>query len=196
MNEPDYYEVLGIDPDADDEVLRRAWRQLALRWHPDRAGSDTTHIFQKLLAIYTVVSDPDARAAYDRRRGTAAPAEPRRRTPGVLLHRLSRSLAILLACGTARRAEDDIIELFLDAEEASGGGMVTISMRVPVPCSACTAATASACAACGASRTVEELFSAWLSVPPGVPDGTLVTPSVLLPGMRPMSFRLRLSNGG
>lgn len=192
----DYYEVLGIDPEANDAELRRAWRQLALRWHPDRAGPDTTHIFQKLLAVYAVVSDPVERAEYDRRRGTSAtPVEtqPRRRPPGVLLQRLSRTLDILLACGTARLAEGAVIELFLDAEEASEGGMATIPMNVPVPCPACAANPEGPCATCGTERTVEERFSAWLSVPPGVADGAVLTPSVLLPGMRPVAFRVRLA---
>jgi hypothetical protein len=91
--------------------------------------------------------------------------------------RISRSLDILLAMGVARRIDADVIELNLDSEEASEGGMVTISMWVPVQ---------------GPTGTTEELFSAWLAVPPEVADGTLLAPSVLLPGMKPVSFRVRV----
>lgn len=45
---------------------------------------------------------------------------------------------------------------------------------------------------CGSKRTIDELFSAWLAVPPGVADGAVLKPSALLPGMiRPVSFRVR-----
>jgi hypothetical protein len=110
-----------------------------------------------------------------------------------MLTRLSRPLNVLLASGVARRAEGDVIELFLDTEEATQGGMVTIPMRVPVRCPACAADGAVACARCGSLRTVDDLFSAWLAVPPEVADGALLTPSALLPGMiRPVSFRVRV----
>jgi hypothetical protein len=45
----------------------------------------------------------------------------------------------------------------------------------------------------GSADPVEELYSAWFNVPPGVAEGTRLEPSVLLPGMlRPVSFRVRL----
>lgn len=185
----DYYGLLGLEPTADHTALRRAWRRLAVRWHPDRAGHAATATFQKILAAYTVLSDPVARAAYDRKRsgGTG------RRAPSVMLRRVGGSLKALLACGIARRANDEVIELFLTAQEASEGGMVTISMRVPVRCPACAADPATSCAKCGSKRTIDELFSAWLAVPPGVGDGAVLYPSALLPGMvRPVSFRMRL----
>jgi hypothetical protein len=101
-----------------------------------------------------------------------------RRAPEVLLHRLSGPLEALLACGIARHAETGIIELFLEADEVREGGMVTISMRVPVRC--------------GDNRVVDELFSAWLAVRPGVADGTILVPSALLPGMvGEVRFRVR-----
>lgn len=231
----DHYELLGIDAGADDAEIRRAYRQLAMRWHPDRAGPDTTFVFQRLSAAYAVLSDPVARAAYDRKRGlrargpgtrgpgtratSAASATPpptsrrhppsppatsatgvtsepptpiRPRAPGVLLRRLSSPLNVLLTCGIARYAEDHVIELFLEADEVAEGGMVTISMRVPVRCPDCAGDPAGSCARCGTSRSVEDLFSAWLAVPPGVAEGTLLEPSVLLPGMlHPVSFRVR-----
>ena len=117
----------------------------------------------------------------------------RRPAPGVLLRRLSGPLNALFACGVARRAEGDVIELFLDAQEVLEGGMVQISMRVLVRCPACAAHATGSRARCGTRRTVDELFSAWLAVPPGVADGAILTPSALLDGMiRPVSFRVRL----
>ena len=109
-----------------------------------------------------------------------------------MLQRLSGPLNALLACGVARRAEDGVIELFLDAQEVAEGGMVTISMRVPVRCPACAADAAGSCARCGTRRTVDELFSAWLAVRPGIADGAV--PSLrAAPGMvRRVSFRVRL----
>ena len=74
----DYYVLLGVDAGADGVALRRAWRKLALQWHPDHAGPAGTAIFQKIFAAYTVLADPVARAAYDRRRGTRTTS----RTPG------------------------------------------------------------------------------------------------------------------
>lgn len=193
----DYYALLGIDANADGAQLRRAWRRLAVRWHPDRAGHAATATFQKILAAYTVLSDPVARAKYDRMRsggGTGASSSVTgRRAPSVMLRRVSGHLKALLACGIARRAEADVIELFLTAKEASDGGMVTIAMYVPVRCPACAGDAAQACAKCESKGTIEELFSAWLAVPPGAGDGVVLTPSALLPGMvRPVSFRVRL----
>ena len=194
----DYYALLGIDDQADAAQLRRAWRRLALRWHPDRAGPGSTAIFQRISAAYTVLSNPAARAVYDRRRGaaprnSAAPTAARRRAPGVMLRRLSGPLNALFACGVARVAEESVIELFLNAQEAADGGMITISMRVPVHCAACVNQAATSCAKCGGARIVEDLFSAWLAVPPEVADGAVLTPSAQLRGVvRPVSFRVRL----
>jgi molecular chaperone DnaJ len=70
----DYYALLGVHAGADSKELRRAWRKLALQWHPDRAGEHATATFQKLSTAYAVLSDPLARAAYNRRRRAAEPA--------------------------------------------------------------------------------------------------------------------------
>jgi len=193
----DYYFLLGVEVDVDRAQLRRAWRKLALRWHPDRAGVEATATFQKLSVAYAVLSDPVARAAYDRQRGTRPkrkpPTEPpRRRAPPDMLWRVSGSLKALLTLGIARRAEPDLIELTLSRREAAEGGMVTISMRVPVRCLLCRGRKP-ACERCGGKGTVSQLYNAWLAVPAEVPDGAILTPSATLGGMlRPVKFRLRV----
>lgn len=199
-SQQDYYALLGVCPEIGFAELRRVWRSLAKRWHPDYAGHAATRTFQKLSAAYEVLSDPGARAAYDRRRGLLQSPPPnrpstaaRRKAPGVGLSRLSGPLNSLVACGVAQRVGEDVIEIYPNAEEAAGGGMVTISLRVPVRCPACAGKPLASCARCGDTRTVEELFSAWLALPPGVTTGTVLTPSALLPGMlRPITFRVRL----
>lgn len=194
----DYYALLGIEADADDEEVRRAWHRAALECHPDRAGPDATATFQQLSVAYTVLSDPDRRAAYDRRHGITRKPRPApggesvRRAPGVMIRRLSASLDQLLARGVARIADDNVIELFVDEHEAKEGGMVTVSMRVRVLCTSCPPGGLT-CATCSGARTVEEVYAAWLAVRPGVAEGTILTPSAKLPGMmRPVTFRVRL----
>ena len=192
----DHYAILGVPENVSDAELRRVWRRLARRWHPDHAGPQSTGSFQKISAAYTVLCDPVARAAYDRRPrgGTIAPLKAnaaRRRAPSVMLSRLSGPFNALLACGIALRIDGCIIELFLNAAEARQGGMISISMRVAVRCRKCTGRDTT-CPQCGGAGTTDELFSAWLAVPPEIADGTVLLPSELLPGMvNPVRFRIR-----
>ena len=114
----------------------------------------------------------------------------------MMLRRLSGPLNALLACGIARRAGDDVIDLLIDEQEASEGGMVYISMRVPVRCPTCVGDTTAPCNRCGTTGMVDEPFSAWLAIRPGVANGAILSPSALLPGMlRPLSFRVRRRPG-
>ena len=64
---PDYYAILGVTTDASSLVLKRAYRRLALQYHPDRHPDDeeTTRCFQRLVEAYSVLGDAEQRAAYD-----------------------------------------------------------------------------------------------------------------------------------
>lgn len=76
MPSKDYYFILGISPDETQSAIRSAWRDLARRYHPDRAGQQSTRQFQEVSEAYNVLGDPQRRAAYDcgRRRGLEGPA--------------------------------------------------------------------------------------------------------------------------
>lgn len=63
----DYYEVLGVDRDADVEAIRRAFHALARDWHPDVADvPDAEERFRELAEAYSVLSRREARLLYDR----------------------------------------------------------------------------------------------------------------------------------
>lgn len=64
----DYYALLGVTRDADDKIIKSAYRKLAMQYHPDRNPGDA-EAEAKFLAIgeaYDVLKDPQKRAAYDR----------------------------------------------------------------------------------------------------------------------------------
>ena len=62
----DYYEVLGVDRAASPEQIKQAYRQLALKWHPDRNPSaEATEKFREISEAYAVLSDEAKRSAYD-----------------------------------------------------------------------------------------------------------------------------------
>ena len=63
----DYYEVLGIERNATDEAIRKAFRKLAFKYHPDHCRDDGAEgKFKEVNEAYQVLSDTDKRAAYDR----------------------------------------------------------------------------------------------------------------------------------
>ncbi|KAM4039673.1 dnaJ homolog subfamily C member 18-like [Anomaloglossus baeobatrachus] len=73
----DYYRVLGVRRDANTEVIRKAYRKLALRYHPDKnSAPGATEAFKVIGKAFAVLSDPTKKKAYDDSQGRAqAPSD-------------------------------------------------------------------------------------------------------------------------
>lgn len=68
MSKPDYYQTLGVERGADKNTIKRSYRRLAMKYHPDRNAGDKTseEKFKQVQEAYDMLSDSEKREAYDR----------------------------------------------------------------------------------------------------------------------------------
>ena len=67
MQQKDYYQILGLDRDASEDEMKKAYRKLALRYHPDHHPDDpkSEEKFKEVSEAYAVLSDPKKKKEYD-----------------------------------------------------------------------------------------------------------------------------------
>ena len=165
----DYYEVLGVARDADDETIRRAFYGLARNWHPDIADiPDAEGRFRELAEAYSVLSKREARLLYDsygyRGRGNQGSDE------------------VLREAGPVEvvRGEDIHLELELRSFEAEEGTRRVVAFPARVRCVACMGegsfgspgSEGDPCPRCEGSGTVKAEQRLRLRIPPGLADDT------------------------
>lgn len=87
----DYYAILGIPASASDSEIKRAFRKLVIRYHPDKnPDPEAQPLFHDVNEAYDVLGDPKKRAAYDKRRANPFDeilSEPTHRDPAYHRHR-------------------------------------------------------------------------------------------------------------
>ncbi len=174
--ERDYYDVLGVPRDADQQAIKDAFRKLALRYHPDRSKEpDAEDHFKEVAAAYAVLSDPRKRAEYDAR-GMAGVAgfSPEdlfggidfadlfsgfgfEREPSGLFERFFGRRP-----SGPRKGDNTQVELRVSLQRVLTGGEESVEVARPEPCSACSGSRAKpgtqprTCEACnGTGRHIE-----------------------------------------
>ena len=59
----DYYSILGVDKNADDQTIKKAYKRLAMQHHPDKGGDENK--FKEINEAYATLSNPQKKAQYD-----------------------------------------------------------------------------------------------------------------------------------
>ena len=175
MAKRDYYEVLGVARDADEDTLKKAYRKLAMQYHPDRnqGDKDAEPKFKELNEAYDILKDGEKRAAYDRY-GHAAFDQAQGNGGGrgggpfggggfedIFEEMFSRFGGGGRGRAPSGRGADLRIDIEITLEEAYGGVRKTVRVASPVACEACKgsggeggATTASTCAGCNGSGKI------------------------------------------
>ncbi len=184
-----YYKILGVSFRATQDEIRRSFRLLALRYHPDRnpGDPDASERFREAAAAYETLVDSARRALYDRRRGIRRRANggPKHRNGynGYSGHSCSHEDVLEELFGVrpdVRKASEFRYDLRFDLQVhravLSEGGLEEIAFARAVCCPQCNGAQRFAgengCETCGGTGQVEEQCCIKVSIPAGLKDGS------------------------
>ncbi|WP_446831639.1 molecular chaperone DnaJ [Candidatus Foliamicus sp.] len=167
MAERDYYEVLGVGRDAPEADIKKAYRRLAMRYHPDRnpdQSEEASNRFKEAKRAYEVLSDSEQRAAYDQfghagvdaSAGAGGPSsDPFNTIFGDIFGEVFGGRRG--GASRPRKGANLRYRLDLDFNQAIFGDTVRITIPRTVTCSTCTGSGArpgtgkSTCGRCGGS---------------------------------------------
>ena len=156
----DYYDILGVSPDAGADEIQRACRQLTHRYHPDISGDERAGAEGFVLTDEIAIDFPSVATVLDRMRRAFF--------------------------GEAAAAADDELAIPVAPEEAFWGAVIPFAIPMRRTCAECGGrgeVWAEPCARCAGTghRAVPHEFT--LRIPAGVRDGTRVRFSIATPGL-------------
>lgn len=188
MAKRDYYEILGLQKDADLASIKKEYRKLALKYHPDKNPGDTQaeEKFKEAAEAYEVLSDPDKRARYDRFGHSGVGDSGGFSGGGMTMEDIFRQFGNLFddagspfdsffggerryqTRSSADRGSNIRIKIALTLEEIAQGVSKKIKIKKDVNCSACNGSGAkdsnsvSSCPTCKGSGYVRQVRSTFL----------------------------------
>jgi DnaJ-class molecular chaperone len=204
----DYYDVLGVAADAGADEIKRAYRQLARRYHPDISGDDRGVAFVELARAYEVLSDPSRRKSYDAalpRGSGGGRGDWRISVVNDPLHDevaidfpsvanvLDRMRHAFFGAGPAVTLAAEIV---LTPREAFYGVSVPLDVPLRRTCPRCGGrgeTWAEWCLTCGGLGEVAAPHEMLVRVPAGAREGSMFRFSVLAPGGPPTVVEVRVS---
>ena len=194
MAKRDYYEVLGVSKGASKDEIKKSYRRLAMKYHPDRNkdDADAEARFKEAKEAYEVLSDADKRATYDRfghdglRGAAGGPGGFNAEGFGDIFGDV---FGDIFGTGRQRRSQvfrgaDLGYELRLDLENAVAGETVTIDVPTQVSCETCDGSGAKKgtepvkCTTCGGAgqvRMQQGFFSIQQTCPACKGAGTMIS---------------------
>jgi molecular chaperone DnaJ len=193
MAKRDYYDILGVSRNASSDEIKKSYRRLAMKHHPDRNtdDSDAERKFKEAKDAYEILSDSDKRAAFDQFghdgvRGGPAGGGFSAEGFGDIFGDVFGDIF-----GGGRRSRSQVFrgadlgyELRLDLEQAVSGDSVTIEVPTHVRCDDCSGSGAEkgsepvSCSTCGGSgqvRMQQGFFSIQQACPACKGAGTVIT---------------------
>lgn len=188
----DYYDALGVTRGASDDEIKKAYRKLAMHWHPDRnsGSSESEERFKQITEAYDVLRDPGKRAVYDRYGEAGLQGGG---APGFHHVDLSEALNIFMRDfggfaglgdlfgnatrpGGPRAGQDVKVTVELTLAEVASGTQKTFTLKLLDPCDKCSGAGVEPgtrpvrCTTCSGSgevrRAQRSFFGQFVSVMP------------------------------
>jgi molecular chaperone DnaJ len=199
----DYYDVLGVAPDAGADEIRRAYRSLARRYHPDISGDERGAAYLEVSRAYEVLRDPGRRRSYDARLHSTG-------SPGRIGHADWLADEIAIDFPSVASVLDRMQHAFfgpaplasLSAEvavsphEAFFGTTVPLGIPLRRTCPSCGGRGETweeCCLACDGEGEVSARHDMQLRVPAGVREGERFRFSVMPPGAPATVVEVRVS---
>lgn len=201
------YRVLGVSDRASPDEIRRAYCQLARRYHPDTSGLSGSDAFHDIREAYETLGDEERRRAYDaqlasmRRHATVARDRRDWFDNDVAIDFLSIH-AVVDRIREAFLGPDDVhlsrlsAEVLLTAREAFDGLVVPLAVPVRHVCTLCGGrgeVWAETCKTCDGSGAALARRHVRLSVPPGVQDGARISFSIVPPSAPATFVEIRVA---
>lgn len=184
----DYYEILGVSRDADEEEIKRAYRRVAKECHPDMTdgNAEATERFRKATEAYEVLRDRERRAAYDRelasREAAYGPRYYRRMDFFDLADELMWNMLREIHGFPAWESFGGQLEIELTPHEAATGTRISFDVPIRRECGICEGRGFTWCGGwcprCRGSGVVEGSRRVTIEIPPGVRHGDRLHVSV------------------